>query len=36
MYPEILRYPKYKVSAPTVPVDRRRRGQRQVDKAVPA
>ncbi|MET4278546.1 MULTISPECIES: DUF6538 domain-containing protein [unclassified Bradyrhizobium] len=36
MLPEILKYPWYQIEAPERPVDRRRRGQRKVDEAVPA
>lgn len=31
MLPEILKYPWYKIEAPTAPVDRRRRGQSRAD-----
>lgn len=36
MLPEILKYPRYEIEAPTERRDRRRRGQRQADQAVPA
>jgi integrase len=36
MLTEILKYPRYRMGASNEPVDRRRRGQRKVDEAVPA
>jgi integrase len=36
MLAEILKYPWYRIAASNEPVDRRRRGQRKVDEAVPA